>query len=110
MQRYAEPADAASSYGSGFMSHNFKRPISIHPQERRDGRQIDFMASLIKGQKELDVLLADAPPATRAAMLDRLRPHLSFVPAQDVTPDCPQCGLRRGSVIAHDCLTETRLN
>lgn len=81
---------------------NFKQPVSIRPEERRTDRQVDFMASLLD-QADLDVLLADAPPATRAAMLDRLRPHLSFVPAEEVTADCPQCGLRRGSVIAHEC-------
>lgn len=82
---------------------NFKRPLSIRPEERRTDRQVDYMASLIKDQAELDVLLAEAPPATRIAMLDRLRPHLSFVPQEEVTPDCPGCGLRRGSVIAHEC-------
>ncbi len=81
----------------------FKRPVSIHPEERRTDKQIDFMASLIKDQAELDKLLADAPPVTREKMLERLRPHLSFVPDAEVTRDCPHCGLRRGSVIAHEC-------
>ncbi len=84
------------------MSHNFKRPSSIDPQERREERDIALYAMAIENQDELDKLLADSSPAMREAMLERLTPHLRFVP--DPTADCPGCGLRRGSVISHQCL------
>ncbi len=92
------------------MSHNYKAPQSIDPQERRDEKQIRCMASVLQ-QHSLDVLLEGARPDMRAAMLERLLPHLKFVPAEllviDIEPpasaDCPHCGLRRGTVTAHDC-------
>ena len=83
---------------------NFKRPVSIHPQERRDERAVKIMASAILNQAMLDKLLEGANPELYAAMMEQLLPHLSFVPADQVTADCPSCGLKRGSVIAHECL------
>lgn len=64
------------------MSHNFKSPASIDPRERRADRAVNLMATHIKDQAMLDNLLADASPITRAAMIDRLVPYLSFVPRE----------------------------
>jgi hypothetical protein len=85
------------------MSHKFKRPARLNPQERRDERAINLMAMGVPDQNALEVLLAGADAITRRAMIERLRPYLSFEPAE-VTPDCPACGLRRGSVVPHECL------
>jgi hypothetical protein len=65
-----------------------------------------MMAMLIHDDRELEMLLAGASSLERAAMLDMIRPYLSFTPGEDVaaTPDCPVCGLYRGSVVPHECL------
>lgn len=81
---------------------NYKQPPALDPRERRDEKQIQFMAGCIRDQAELDVLLTESKPDLRAAMLERLRPYLRFEP-ETVTADCPRCGLRRGTVIAHEC-------
>lgn len=86
------------------MSHNFKRPTSIDAQERRDERQIKLMAFQIRDQAMLDKLLEGASPAMRAAMIERLMPYLPFCPKGYVTLDCPECGMKRGSVIPHVCI------
>ncbi len=85
----------------------FKRPAAIDPRERRADKQVRFgtsiMARCIQNQDDLDVLLADAKPDMRAAMLERLRPYLSFE-LETVTADCPRCGMKRGTILAHECL------
>ena len=86
------------------MSHNFKAPASIDPAERRAERQVNFMAANgVRRQADLDKLLEGAAPAMRDAMIERIRPMLSFEPEATVTEDCPNCGLRRGSVMDHAC-------
>ncbi len=85
---------------------NFKRPVSIDPEERRDERQIKVMAMQIRDQAMLDKLLDGTAPVMREAMLKRLLPYLPFFPKEEVTADCPECGMRRGSVIAHECLVQ----
>jgi hypothetical protein len=84
---------------------NFKRPVSIDPQERRDERQIKVMAMQIQDQAMLDKLLDGTVPIMREAMLERLLPHLPFFPKEEVTADCAFCGMRRGSVIPNECRT-----
>jgi len=86
------------------LSHKFRAPASIHPQERRDNRMVDLMALQIQDQAQLDKLLEGASPAMREAMLERVTPYLDFTPETVATKDCPNCGLRRGSVIDHECL------
>ena len=61
------------------------------------------MAMQVTDQATLDNLLAGAQPFVREAMLERLLPYLPFVPREYETPDCPHCGLERGSAIAHSC-------
>lgn len=85
------------------MSHHFKAPALIDPRLRRNERQVTQMARMIENQEQLDALLAGAGVDLRAAMLERLLPHLRFVPAADPIADCPHCGMRRGSVIPHAC-------
>lgn len=87
------------------MAHNFKRPASINPRERREEKQISFMASLIRHQEALDTLLAGSPPEMRAAMLARLLPYLEFIPVELIA-DCPHCGLQRGAAVQHECVAE----
>ena len=85
------------------MSHNFKAPIPIDPQERRDERMVKVMATAILDQQMLDKLLEGSHGEMRSAMIERLRPFLSFAPDLPVIEDCPVCGMRRGSVISHEC-------
>lgn len=88
------------------MSHHLKKPAPISPRERREEKQIRFMASQIKDQAALDSFLAGSEPAMREAMLERITPFLSFIPAEEVDSrslDCPDCGMFRGTVIAHKC-------
>jgi hypothetical protein len=86
------------------MSHNFKPPASIDPQDRRDDRMVKVMATQILDQAMLDKLLAGSTGEMREAMLERLIPYLGFTPNPLVSSDCPACGMRRGSVIAHACV------
>ena len=91
------------------MSHNFKRPASIDPQDRRDDRTVKMMALHIPDQATLDKLLDGARPILREAMLAALAPYLTFVPAGPVmAADCPNCGLRRGTLFAHECVEAAR--
>jgi hypothetical protein len=82
---------------------NFKRPASPDPQERQDERLLKVMALQLQNQEHLDALLAGADPLMRHAMLERILPYLSFVP-EEVTADCPACGMKRGSILPHECL------
>ncbi len=81
---------------------NFKRPISIDPQERRDERNVNIMAMQLNPQS-LETLLHGTDPMLREALLVRLRPYLQF-DTEEAIADCARCGMRRGSVIAHECL------
>jgi hypothetical protein len=83
-----------------------KKPSNLSPRMRREAKQINCMAGLIKDQTMLDKLLENSTPAMRAAMLERIGHLLPFVPLEQVTPDCPHCGMRKGSVIDHECVTE----
>lgn len=89
------------------LSHHFRRPAAADPRDRRDERQIKLMAMAVQNQEMLDALLEGAPPAIRQAMLERLLPYLPFVPQEYDKPvaDCPLCGLRRGALVDHDCVT-----
>jgi hypothetical protein len=82
----------------------FKRPTSIYPRVKRDERQIKVLAMQLRNQDMLDTLLAGTTQFERDAMMERLRPYLRFE-LVEATPDCPHCGLRRGSAIAHSCQT-----
>jgi hypothetical protein len=86
------------------MSKSIKKHPDKSPQRRREEKQISFLASITTDQAQLDKLLEGSTPEMRKAMMDRLTPHLPFVPREEVTQDCPHCGLRRGSIIAHECL------
>ena len=79
--------------------------MSLHPQDRRNERELRIMASAIYTQEMLDKLLAGSAPDMRQAMIERLRPHLRFTPAaEDIeVKDCPHCGFRRGTVVPHEC-------
>jgi hypothetical protein len=86
------------------MSKSIKKPGNLSAKRRSEEKQISFLASITTDQAALDKLLEGSTPEMRKAMIDRLTPHLPFVPREEVTQDCPHCGLRRGSVINHECL------
>ena len=86
------------------MSHTFKKPIDMDTLKRQAAREVDILATHIENQAMLDELLKDADPDMRAACLERMAPYLPFVPEDLVIQDCPQCGLRRGSMFPHDCV------
>ncbi len=65
-----------------------KAPQPLDPKTRREERQMQFMAGLIQNQEQLDQLLAGAAPTARAAMIEKLRPHLSFS-----LPETPEVSL-----------------
>ena len=75
-------------------------------------QEIIRLAGLIANQAMLDKILEDTAPALRAGVFAKLRPHLPFepfvqeAPIADTIADCPTCGLRRGSVIEHECLVQ----
>lgn len=54
------------------MSHRFKRALS--PKER----QLRRLAGQITDQDTLNHLLAEVKPGMRAAVFERIRPHLGF--------------------------------
>lgn len=105
------------------MSHHYKRPpdirhlnlrdvqLSVDPQKMRlalaepdeQERELSLMALTLPDEDALEAMLAGAEPMMRKAMIDRLRPFLRFE-VTEVTPDCPVCGLKRGSAIPHECL------
>jgi hypothetical protein len=84
------------------VSHRFKRPKSILPQDRRDQRQLQLMAGHVVNQHMLDLLLQGAAPGMRKVLLDRLTPYLPFAPAPLPT-ECPECGLAGGATQSHEC-------
>jgi len=84
------------------MSHRLKAKAPL--KQRRDEQAIRVMARQLFNQTMLDKLLAGARPDLREAMIARLRPYLPFTPDIEITVDCPQCGMRRGSILAHACL------
>ena len=84
------------------MAHRFKRPAHISAKDRREERLVKVMATQVANQEMLDKLLDGTSPLMRKALLERLLPYLPFAP-EVPTPDCPHCGFRRGSVIAHEC-------
>ena len=106
------------------MSHHFKAPQTpvrhedvrvrvpaekvrqaAEESETEEQQEAKLMAMCIANEDELEVLLAGASPAMRAGMLELIRPYLKFtLTAVEVTPDCPVCGLYRGSVVNHECL------
>jgi hypothetical protein len=67
------------------MSHKLKASKAISPRQRREEAQVRYMAGLIKDQAALDQLLSGANAEIRAAMIERLLPRLSFVPAELVS-------------------------
>jgi hypothetical protein len=88
------------------MSHHFKYsgPSHAEREEAAIEDSIRRQAALLRDQAELDELLDGASDQMRQAMIERLAPYLHFVP-EDETPvaDCPTCGMKRGSLIPHDC-------
>lgn len=111
-----KPIDVPNPHHAPEMSHHFKRPSSGPTLESRHRpasdtyelpatlEEIEACAHQVKSQAELDILLEGTDPATRSAMLEMLAPHLEFVPREFIAGDCPVCGMRRGSAIAHECL------
>lgn len=84
-------------------------PARAHQAMEESGtdeeREVRLMALCLESEEELEQLLKGASAENRAAMLEMIGPYLTF-PRQivEVIPDCPECGLRRGSVIPHACL------
>lgn len=77
-------------------------------REAAKNSKIQEQATLLHDQADLDQLLDGADPTMRTAMIEYLKPYLSFVPVDVPEPeapiaDCPNCGLRRGSAILHPC-------
>jgi hypothetical protein len=74
-------------------------------REAAKDAEIRRQAALVRDQDDLDQLLDGADPAMRTALIAYLKPYLSFTPVDVAEPieDCPTCGLRRGSAIAHAC-------
>ncbi len=78
---------------------------AIAESESEEELNVRLMAMAIPDEEGLEVLLQGASPHLRAAMLREIEPYLSFKRVTvEVTPDCPLCGLRRGSAISHECL------
>lgn len=73
---------------------------SLIPEER----EVKLLALCLHNEAELEAVLQGASPQMRAGMLDLIGPYLTFRTELVVTPDCPVCGLKRGSVISHECL------
>ena len=82
-----------------------KTEMEKQAEADRLGKQL---AERIGNQAMLDLVLENAPTdAHRALILQYVRRHLSFEPEQDFPiTDCPRCGLRRGSMIAHECIAD----
>lgn len=71
--------------------------------------EVARLAGLILNQPMLEKVLADTAPHLRAGVLEKLKPHLPFTPyVDDGQPilDCPKCGLKRGSILPHECLVD----
>ncbi len=70
-----------------------------------DQLTVRMMAMAIPDEQALEDLLRGASPDMRSAMLREIEPYLSFKrEVVEVIPDCPVCGLRRGSAVSHECL------
>ena len=54
---------------------------AIQESETPEESEAKLMAGLIHNDEELEQLLQGADPAMRAAMLEMIRPYLSFTPA-----------------------------
>ncbi len=79
---------------------------AVAESEDEDQLTVRMMAMAIPDEQALEDLLRGASPDMRAAMLREIEPYLSFQrTVVEVTPDCPVCGLRRGSAVSHECLT-----
>lgn len=78
-------------------------------QEKKEAA-IAKMAGLIGNQSMLEKVLDDVQggPEMRDAVYAMLRPHLLFTPSYEPgdVKDCPTCGMKRGTVIPHECLDE----
>lgn len=85
---------------------NFRQPVEIDPRVRQKDRLLNIMAMQLNPQS-LETLLHGSTPAMRQAMIDRLRPYLQFDPNEKIA-DCARCGMKRGSILAHEC-TPTRV-
>ncbi len=78
---------------------------ALDESDTEDARDVKLLAMAIPDEEALEVLLKGASPDRRAAMLEQIEPYLSFQRQRvEVTPDCPVCGLKRGSAIPHECL------
>ncbi len=87
------------------MSHRFKQQIARYKDEKNE-REIAAMARRIRDQQDLEKLLDGADDQMRASLIERLLPYLDFeIFAVDPTPDCPHCGMKRGSLIPHACVS-----
>jgi hypothetical protein len=64
------------------------------------------LAAKIGNQEMLDKVLEEAPnDAARAVIMRYIKDHLAFEPDMGYPiEDCPRCGFRRGTMIAHQCL------
>jgi hypothetical protein len=83
----------------------------LSSEERRDPlanqrAELQTLASRIRSQEHLDEIVAKLPEDQRETVYNELV-RLGDLPfadyAYEPTPDCPNCGLRRGSVIPHSC-------
>ncbi len=79
--------------------------MALDPALSDEEQQVRLMATCIPDEAALEDLLRGADPLSREGMLEMIRPYLQFeLSAETTTPDCPLCGLRKGSVIPHECL------
>lgn len=63
------------------MSHRFKKPKMFAKQGNIAARMIRYAQS-IRDQEQLDLILAQVPPAIGAGFVEQVRPHLKFTPRQ----------------------------
>ncbi len=78
---------------------------AVDESESEEELNVRLMAMAIPDEEGLEALLRGASPDLRLAILREIEPYLSFKRVTvEVTPDCPLCGLRRGSAIPHECL------
>lgn len=86
------------------MSHRFKQVPHAKPSEAFNERQIRLMAEQLRDQADVEKLLEGASDEMRAAMLERIAPFIDFeIFDTTPTPDCPNCGMKRGTIIPHHC-------
>ncbi len=79
-------------------------PVRDRLREERKEEAIAELTRLIGNDAMLEKIVNDAVPELRQAVLDKLRPHLCFVPAEIAVADCPNCGRWHGSAISHECV------